>query len=312
MLHWVAVVAKCNAELAYQFAALAPQALTLLGPEGTEEWLVDALDVYDRQGLYPACATLKALPSFVEQYRNRERCARLDEVAPALELFLCGLSGRRLRIAPAEVATTDTETVYLPPFLARFPTRAQNFQLYKATAAHLWAQSRFGTFNLPRGAYPAEEHALKLLNVLEAIRLGACIARSLPGLGRLLEALRRHEPLVPLPGLERLTAPEATVADSLALLASARHRLRDPGWCYLGRLQPERAFAVREARVQREREALQRALAQIAPARSPSESTAPREAPPRWSARVAGEGMNLDLRVELDGKPVNVPPKCTP
>ncbi len=309
VLHWVTVVAKCNAELAYQFAALAPQALALLGPEGTEEWLIGAMDVYDRQGLYPASATLKALPSFVERHRSRERCARLEEVAPVLELFLCGLSGRRLRVAAAEVATTDTETVYLPPFLAHFPTRAQNFQLYKATAAHLWAQSRFGTFNLPRKAYPAGEHALKLLNVLEAIRLGACIARSFPGLGRLLKALRARAPLAPLPGLERLAAPGATVADSLALLASAIHHLDDPGWCYLGRLQPERAFAVREARLARERKALQRALARLASEQSPPRPTAARSAPPRWSVRIEDEGMKFDARVELDGKPVSAPPE---
>jgi nitric oxide reductase NorD protein len=308
VLHWVAVVAKCNAELAYQFAALAPQALALLGPEGTQEWLIGAMDVYDKWGLYPASATLKALPSFVERYRNRERSVKLEEVGSVLELFLCGLSGRRLRVAAAEIATTDTETIYLPPVLARFPTRAQNFQLYKAIAAHLWAQTRFGTFNLPRQAYPAEEHALKLLNVLEAIRLGACIARNLPGLGRLLEALRAHQPLAPVPGLDRLAAPQATVADSLALLARVHH-LEDPGWCYLGQLQPERALAVREARLPRERQALQRALARLACEQPSAGSSTESLAPFRWSVRIENQGMKFNARVELDGRPVNPPPE---
>lgn len=307
VLHWVAVVAKSNAELAYQFAALAPQALEWLGEAGFKEWLLGAMDVYDKQGLYPASATLKALPSFAERYRCRDQGVQLEQVASVLELFLCGLSGRRLKIEPAEVAYTDTETVYLPPVIALFPSRAQNFQVYKATVAHLWAQTRFGTFHLPREAYPTTEASLALLNALEAVRLGACIARSLPGLGRDLEALRAERPMPPAPGIQRLLEPGATVADSLAVLETAAAWLHDPGWCYVGRLCPEQAIAVREARLYREREALQRALGRLAAEQAPPRSPGNRPEAPRWDVRVEDQGERFHVQVELDGQPVKAP-----
>jgi len=60
-LHWVAVTSKTNPELAYQFAALAADAVATLGLPDAERWLLAAMDVYDRDGLYRASATLKDL-----------------------------------------------------------------------------------------------------------------------------------------------------------------------------------------------------------------------------------------------------------
>ena len=64
VLAWAQVAAQNVAELGYQFTAQAPQALALFGQPATEKWLLHALDAYDKEGLYPACAALKDLAGF--------------------------------------------------------------------------------------------------------------------------------------------------------------------------------------------------------------------------------------------------------
>ncbi len=54
VLHWGTVIAKDNAELAYQFTAFAPQAMGLMDLESVESWLLYAMDLYDKKGQMPA------------------------------------------------------------------------------------------------------------------------------------------------------------------------------------------------------------------------------------------------------------------
>ena len=50
VLHWGAVIARDQAELAYQFTAFAPRALELMELDAVESWLIYALDLYDKKG----------------------------------------------------------------------------------------------------------------------------------------------------------------------------------------------------------------------------------------------------------------------
>ena len=57
---------------------------------------------------------------------------------------------RSLRASPRRVTFligSSDSLGFLPPRIDRAHTRRRNFLLYKATAAMLWAQSRYGTFN---------------------------------------------------------------------------------------------------------------------------------------------------------------------
>ena len=178
VLHWAAAVAASSTELAYQVVALSPEALGLLDLEGMEAWLVRAMDVYDREGLYPASATLKDLRGFSRSLRDTRSGASFHETASFLGLFLRGLSGRGLDLQPADTAFTDTATIFLPERITFLPSRNANRALYKLMAAHLWAQTRFGTFNadLEAGIAGCGETGAALANLaaLEAIRLDAC------------------------------------------------------------------------------------------------------------------------------------------
>lgn len=311
-LHWVDVIARSNHELAYHFAALAPQALELLGERAAEDWLIESLHVFDRQGLYPASARIKDLAGFAERARRKASAVGLDDVRGVLELFLCGLAGRRLKVGTSEVAYTDTETVYLPSALNGLPTQAQNFAVYKAMAGYLWAQVRFGTFALPLERYPAGERELAALNYLESIRLGACLERYLPGLARDMAALRPAA-LPPLPpGAEALFEPEATVSDSLALVERLDPAHAPPAWCYIGALFPERTAAAREERTAREQDALRRALRRLADEARPRTPDAPAHTLAQFDLRPVEDPQQAEkapFELVLDGIPLAPPPE---
>ncbi|MGB5706735.1 MAG: hypothetical protein WBM41_07870 [Arenicellales bacterium] len=204
-LHWTDVVRKSNSEMAYQFVSHAPKAIRLMGIDGTRQWLLDAMDIYDKEGLYPGSASLDALESFAAKYRLSHISVSLDQIRGVLETFICGLAGRTLKLEAGNSIYTDTNTLYLPASINRFNDREKNYQLFKATAVHLWAQTWFGTFKRPSpnaphlvqqiAEFPDNGRALKLFNLLETVRLNACIRRELPGLAREMLTLNPPVPL---------------------------------------------------------------------------------------------------------------------
>jgi nitric oxide reductase NorD protein len=312
VLHWAGAVASSSTELAYQLAALAPRALALLDLEGMEGWLVRAMDVYDREGLYAASAVLKDLEGFSGALRESRSGVSFEEVAGFLGLFLRGLAGRRLEIQSAEFAFTDTATVFLPERVSCFGSREGNRALYKCMAALLWAQTRFGTFNsnLEAGIAGCGERADALagLATLETIRLGARIAESLPGLAAEMALLRGD----PLPEEAAALAAElqredATVEDSLAALRRLGPGVRLPRWPCAGVLIPERAAAVRAARIETEKTELRVQLAKLL---KESGASPPGQSPERFRVqRDPGETQEMILL--LDGRPVAPPEGVT-
>ena len=68
-LDWTDVICKSNAEMGYQFVIHVPIALKLMGIEGTRAWVLNAMDIYDKEGLYPGSAALEKKESFAREYR---------------------------------------------------------------------------------------------------------------------------------------------------------------------------------------------------------------------------------------------------
>ena len=293
VLHWVKVAVHGAGELAYQIAAQAPHAFARFGPAEVERWILGALDVYDREGLYAASAVLKDLGAFGRGVQAARSGVALAEVERMLTGFLRGLAGRALALAPDEHAWTDTETVYLPARLERYASRAQNRELYCASAAFHWGQARYGSFDTELG------EASGWLPLLEAIRIEARLRRDLPGLGERLARLRDPWPARLDAARARLERPGATVRDSLALRDGLRGTPVPPAppWC--GKLDGERARAVRAARIARERTLLARELAGLREQRG----LAP-DAPVRLEAHRERD----EFRVELAGEALAAPP----
>lgn len=314
-LHWVAITARSSPELAYQFATVAPGAIDALGVAGAESWLIAAMDVYDREGLYRAAASLKDLPGYIRQRTEQAGAVAYAEVAHLLEHFLAGLSGRTMKLEPDDVAWTDTNTVYLPRRVARFATREENFRVYKVAAALLWAQARYGTFSLAPERYPGTGDRLALLDMLESMRLAARFARELPGLHHDLQRLRQ-------PPIEarfeqaagRLRPASAGVAESLLALHELPTDARAPDWAFLGKLDPQRAIGARAERIARDRQALQSALARLhAEMRAARGAAAAVAGAPRLRVvvREARDGQQFEISIEIDGRTMAPPPDVT-
>lgn len=76
----------------------------------------------------------------------------LDAVAQTLRLYVEGLTGRALSVAPTaavpeEFQIGDGNTIHLPSVIAEFDSEADNFRLFKVIAAHAAGQVEFGTYS---------------------------------------------------------------------------------------------------------------------------------------------------------------------
>jgi nitric oxide reductase NorD protein len=313
VLHWVAVIARTNGEMACQFAVHAPQALASISAADLDRWVLRALDVYDREGLHPACAVFNDPAGFAAEIRATRHAVPFTEVQRVLELFVQGLAGRPLKLAIAPATYTDTETLYLPAHIGRLAERAANFRLYKAMAAHLWAQVWFGTFRADAGRLSQLDtpQARRVFCALETERLDACLARELPGLARELNELQARAgtiiyPAAWAPALEQLRDARATVRDCIAWAGRLRHTEPPAPRCYQGELFPERVAQVTRARLEREKRALRDALAQVARSHRP---TAPGERPVPAQFRflrrpTPAQPGEVGFELQLDGLPI--------
>ena len=74
----------------------------------------------------------------------------LESVSHLLRIYVEGLTGRELAIAPLgavpdESRITDGQTIHLPAMIAEFGSLEDDFRLYKVLAAHAAGQIEFGT-----------------------------------------------------------------------------------------------------------------------------------------------------------------------
>ncbi len=232
VLHWLEAAAQSSFELALHMATLAPQALERLDAEGFEIWVLNGLDMKDREDVPTAKAFFRDLDDFILRYRYNDSVATFDDVIHRTYIFLQAISGEALdiRVDERDKAWTDTQVMYLPYELAAMPDAASNRKLYKVMATLLWAQTRYGTFYAEPGEdgqavtqnallrYGSDERALRLLAALEAVRLEAKLLRDLPGLVAEIAELRGPWPAELEPALPRLSQPDATLADTLEVL----------------------------------------------------------------------------------------------
>lgn len=312
ILHWIEIVAHTNYEMAYQFAAAAPAALEKLDAAGMEAWIIEAMDTYDREGLHRGSMVFKQLDAHLQR-TDAAHAANFREHAHVLELFVCGLAGRQLKLDTAAEAKTDTETLFLPSRIAVFPQQAENFRLYKILATLLWAQNRFGTHHADISAicaaYPDPQRAGALLACFENIRLEARITKLLPGIARDMARLRG----APVdPRCAQLTAGDATVHDSLELLKTHYDAFDPPTLPWRTGFHAD-AGKVRDARLTRERSELSALLAQLlheheASAKTPDANEATDGG--RFSITGGNDATNdgtSELELRLDGMPIAPP-----
>jgi nitric oxide reductase NorD protein len=280
-------VGRTSLDLAYYLCVHGPEVLRVLPDAEIQDWVIQLLEVYDRQGTQGCIRTLQQVEDYGRTLRERRSGQRFSDLAEVLDAFTTGLAGRRLRLTTGEATYTDTETLFVPAIITRFETRADNFALYKAMIAHLWAQTWFGTWREPAlerlDRFADPRRALALFHALEGLRLDARLRWELPGLWREMQRLgaRAALPAAWWAAADRLEAPAADAALSWALAAELDRAGVAPlePLCYQGELQPARVAEVAAARMAREREQFAAALAVIADELGGNLSAPPGERP---------------------------------
>lgn len=318
ILEWVRRVASINVQLAYAFITEAVAVLDRMDRATIEDWALHAMDTYDQSGLKSALEVIRAAERFVAFAHERKVGAVFGECAGVLLRFTHGLSGRGLRLEEGHCASTDTETIFLPRLLARLPVPHDNFLIYKAMVAFLWAQTRYGSFRDPLWQALAQaarpERLLASFHAFESMRLEAIIERELPGLFREIARLRRalDEDFDPqwLELTSKLRRSEATQTDSLAMADEHQGRadLPAPGFLH-GELQLEQVRAVMSARMEREKARFRSILRDIVTelkGQDAADATAHRFAD-RGGRQIPTEADLEDIELTLDGQPVAVP-----
>jgi nitric oxide reductase NorD protein len=257
-------------ELAFHFCLLAVPALTELDDTTWEPWVNSLLKTLKDKGLESSIRDIEAFQPYQQARAPSPGSVAFVDVARVLDSFIRALSGRALKLTSAEQSYTDTETLFLPAHISRYPTRHENFRLYKALLVHQWAQTWFGTWRtniVPvLKEFPDPERALQVFHRLETLRLDACLERLLPGMARDMALLRPTDPLHPRwqEAQEELSKPDADVQTSLAWLTQLFPLdIAPKPALYQGHLHVEETSAVIAERGQRERQALQEKLARL-------------------------------------------------
>jgi nitric oxide reductase NorD protein len=307
VLHWVAVAAQTNAGVGHMIALMAPEALARIGMPDFEAWALASLDTFDKEGMRPAVERLRDIDGFVA-LREGRLFARFSEVEQRLSRFVQGLSGRALALKAGTYPWTDTETIFLPERIAHFAAADDNCALYKVLAVQLWAQTRYGTFTVDlEGALTAwsdRDAALHWLAALEAVRLSACIARDLPGLGAMLTSFCGAWPAELAAALPALQAPEADIRVTLDWLV---HYMAQgavpPAPTFIGQLDPAVAGRVRAERITRETEILRKALGALKGVAGKKPA-----APGAIAITTELKTDSGEMEIRLDGEIVTLPP----
>jgi len=320
ILEWTRRAAATNTELAFQFANRAKEALLEVEPEVVSAWCLHAMDSYDNAGLQPAMSVIRDLDAFLAVGHQRAAGSVFEEAVPILVPFVQGLEGRRLKIEPGDFAWTDGETIHLPGIVARLDNQTDNFQLFKSTVTHLWAQTRYGTLNvnLPEflARFPVPDRARTVFHALETMRLDGRIATELPGLYRRMRGLSSDLADAAAKGRwcdaeAELVRSGARVEDSLRWVEELYDSETPPQRCYQGLLNPDAAWAARLRRLERDKARLRESLRVVADEIAQGRSD---HAPPEQfevEQQEAAEDLEMPLQVELTlaEQPLPIPDK---
>jgi nitric oxide reductase NorD protein len=309
ILLWTQRLSAAHVQIATLFVTQAAQLSTRMERRLIEAWLMQALDAHDRNGLQAAVGILRTVDRYIELRHAHTDGVVLEDVRGILLTFARGLSGRRLLLDASEdqQAWTDGETLYLPGLMTRMERAADNFILYKAQVAMLWAQAHFGTLRvLPElSLFTDVDRALITYATLETLRLESCIARELPGLARQMSQLRQQEPARSAlwqEFTERLALPQASGFDSLALLPAALKSELPPPPCYQCDLHP---VAVK-SRIDSEKVLLRVRLSELAQDLPPRENE---DTPAQFEVKSGEDqaGGSGEMELLLDDIPIAPP-----
>jgi nitric oxide reductase NorD protein len=210
------VISLCHA-LSRISSTLVPKSLKhilhaseLLVPEDLVRWLERSLEILDSSGLREfVLFMVKDHAENLRPFMNPE-FPTYHGSEGTLELYLRGITGRDLSVAPDHESYTDLKTVYLPRGISSFPDHNMNLTLYEFMAVHKWAEIALKTLEAEpsdSGSGDAEisdfeglferfkfrDLAVDLYSILEAFLIDTFLSKELPGLMRRVADLKTAE-----------------------------------------------------------------------------------------------------------------------
>ncbi len=145
-------IAETDADSALAAFRSSVQAMKKATLEQFEDWIAAGLTEKSDE---PAKARRSYFALETRQSNELLRESRtglsLDGVSGILRIYVEGLTGREIEIAPVSAAAGETrigdgKLIYLPAVIEEFPDDDENFRLFKVLAAHGAGQIEFGTF----------------------------------------------------------------------------------------------------------------------------------------------------------------------
>lgn len=191
LLNHVPAIWPVSHSLCFSYLTEGAQALCLFSPSLLEEWVRGILSRYESRGLIGAREYMANVDKYFLGPGRGEAGVNLGDIAPLMRLYICGVAGLQLEIAPGPLPATDSRTIYLPPQLHVFAEKDKNILLYKLMVSLQWGQiasrlymdvaDRRTATPLP-SEYPEPQLAIDLLALLQFIKAYRLLARKLPGL----------------------------------------------------------------------------------------------------------------------------------
>lgn len=269
----VDVLAKTDAELAYQFCHLAAISLKVVEELAWQDWVTHILTSYTDNGINASINAMQALDQYLASTSYAAHSVSYEDISRIVDSIITGLNGRSLILKQSDKLFTDTETIHLPENISTFNTHEENFSLYKAIAIHQWAQTWYGTWRVDvqqlTQTFDDPAEAVSLFHSLETVRLDANIERELPGIARVMKqfnSLLNAQDLPPAwqQAVTQLSQPQATAHDSAQLLYQLfNDDYRPQATLYQGELDPLLAREKITERVDQDKNDLKTRLNQL-------------------------------------------------
>lgn len=312
-----------NQELGYQFCKHGVKALRKLDGDDWTTWLGFIEQTLRGDGCRKAVDCLQDLDSYLKKISLPPQAVTLSDAVPILERMLTALGGRSgrggrsLAIEKAQKAQevyTDTDKIYLPEHCSHYDKYDDNFALYKVWTIYQWAQCRFGTWDIYNShtlnERPPTDKVAQIFQILENLRLDACIERELPGTARMLKRIGAQADFLPdddawQTARQRLADPNAAARDSLNIAAKMTDVSLPKSPLYQGVIKPQAVEKTMTARIEQDKETLQKELSEyLVSLKSEGSALSP------WSLEVQDSATTrYEFELKYDDTPVNLTPE---
>jgi nitric oxide reductase NorD protein len=150
VLDIVEELADANVYVALECFKSSPRALSAATMDQFQSWAREGAQLHKQDRRRAQAYYALESKSSQDSLRGAHDGVALESVSHLLRLYVEGLTGREMAIAPLgqipdESRINDGQTIQLPSVVAEFGSPESDFKLYKALAAHAAGQVEFGT-----------------------------------------------------------------------------------------------------------------------------------------------------------------------